>query len=176
MVELTDFLERPYRISPVHQDESTDLEAFIQAKEAELLRDILGTTLYNAYVAGIAAGPPAQKWVDLRDGKDYTYANITYRFHGLDTLLIPAIFALWVKENADVFTVSGTVRNTPNQNATAVSPARRISEAWGRFLDLTGSECDYRDSLYGFLLANQSDYSFTTAEWTTPGSMNAFDL
>lgn len=173
-VELTDFLERPYRIP--FQEESTDLEAFVQAKEAELLRDLLGTTLYNAYKAGIGAGSPDQKWVDLRDGKDYTYAGVLYRFHGLDTLLIPAIFALWVKENSDVFTVSGTVRNSPAQNATAVSPRRRIGEAWGRFQDLAGSECDWRDSLYGYLLAYQDDYDFVPSEWTTPGSMNAFDL
>lgn len=173
-VELTDFLERPYRIP--HQEESTDLEAFIQSKEAELLRDILGTTLYNAYTTGIAAGSPAQKWVDLRDGKDYTYANVLYRFHGLDTLLVPAIFALWVKETSDVYTSSGTVRPQPASNNTGISPRRRIAEAWGKFQDLVGSECDYRDSLYGFLLANESDYSFVTSEWTTPGSMNAFDL
>jgi len=172
-VELTDFLERPYRIP--HQEESTDLQAFVTAKSEELLRGVLGTTLYNSYVAGIAAGSPAQKWVDLRDGKDYTYAGITYRFSGLDNLLVPGIFALWVKETNETYTVSGVVKSSPAQNATAVSATRKITESWGKFLDLVGSECEYRNTLYGFLIANESDYG-TLEDWTTPGSMNAFDL
>lgn len=173
-VELADFLDRPYRIP--NQDESTDLENFITAKEEELLRDLLGTTLYDAYIAGISAGSPAQKWVDLRDGKNYTYGGVTFHFAGLDACLIPAIFALWVKETSDQFTASGTVRNAPVLNGTAVSPARRISEAWGRWLTLVGSECQYWDSLYGFLVANATDYDFDGTDWVTPGSMNAFDL
>lgn len=173
-VVLDDFLERPYRIPFPEND--TDLLAFVQATEQDLLRGILGTTLYNAYVAGIGAGSPAQKWVDLRDGSDYTYSGVEYHFKGLDAMLVPGIFALWVKETSDRFTTSGTVRNAPAANTTGASPRRRISEAWGTFLDRVGSECEYRDSLYGFLSANTSDYDFNSAEWTTPRGMNAFDL
>lgn len=175
IVALTDFNTRPYLIP--FQEEAKDLLAWMAAKEEDILRGLLGSDLYIDFIAAIA-GTPAQKWVDLRDGTTYTYGGVTYQYKGLVDLLVPCIFAYWVKENSDKFTNVGTVRNSPAASSTAVSPARRISEAYGRFLDKVGDPSSYRDTLYGYLQANYSTYYSSLLFWdfNVPGSMNQFDL
>ena len=176
LVTLADFNVRPYWIP--FQDESKDLLDFVENKEEELLRDLLGTQVYNAFVEGLEQPSVQQRWVDLRDGKVYSYAGIQYEYLGLIDLLVPAIFAYWVKETSDTFTNSSTVRNSL-ANAVAASPGRRISEAYGTFKDKVGDECRYQNTLYGFMVANLSDYdSGSGYDWVfcTPGSMNSFDL
>ncbi len=172
LVDLTDFNTRPYRIPD--QTDHKDLVDFMEAKEEDILRSLFGTALYNQYVAGIAAGSPAQKWVDLRDGKVYTYGGVSFEYKGLVDLLVPCIFAYWVKETSDKYTSIGTVQNSSDSN-THVSPSRRITEAYGTFLDKVGDSCYYENTLYGFIEANLTDYSdWRTHNW--PGSMNQFDL
>ena len=171
LVALSDFEDRPYRIQD--QEENKDLESFLESKEEDILRALLGTATYNDFITAIA-GSPAQKWIDLRDGKVYTYGGVEYEYKGLVDLLVPCIFAYWVKETNDKYTNSGTVRNSPAMNSTAVSPARRISEAYARFCTKVGNECEYCDTLYGFMLANSSDYP----DWVfkEPEPMNQFDI
>lgn len=172
IVSLADFETRPYRIPD--QEENRDLESYLADKEEEVLRKLFGTALYNDFIAGIGAGSPLQKWIDLRDGTTYTFGGVEYEYKGLVDLLVPCLFAFWVKENSDKYTNSGTVRNSPTMNSTSVSPARRISEAYSKFCDKVGSECEYCDTLYGFILANDSDYD----DWvfTEPEPMNQFDI
>jgi len=129
--------------------------------------------LYDDYVAGIAAGTPDQKWLDLRDGDTYTYGGEEFQYKGLDDLLVPCIYALWVRETSDKFTNSSTVRNTL-MNATAVSPGRRIADAYGKFIKKVGHCYDYKDTLYGFLTANYTTYP--NWRYKEPGSMNDFDI
>ena len=45
------------------------IQGFIDLIEPVVLRDCLGEDLKNAFVAGLAEPSPAQKWIDLRDGK-----------------------------------------------------------------------------------------------------------
>ncbi len=45
---------------------------FIQKYEDDLLTRLLGYELYRDYKAGIVESVPAQKWIDIRDGKEYT--------------------------------------------------------------------------------------------------------
>lgn len=171
-VALSDFEVRPYRIPD--QEENKDLEDFLGEMEESVLRKLLGTALYNEFITAIDGVSPAQKWIDLRDGDTYTFGGEEYEYKGLVDLLVPCLFAYWVKENSDKYTNSGTVRNSPAMNSTAVSPARRISEAYSKFCDKVGNECEYCDTLYGFLLANESSYD----DWVfkEPEPMNQFDI
>jgi hypothetical protein len=60
------------------------LDFFIAKYEAEFLEALLGYTLWQAYVAGIAVTPtPDAKWTDLRDGKEYTVSDIGFKYTGL---------------------------------------------------------------------------------------------
>lgn len=171
-VALSDFEVRPYRIPD--QEENKDLEDFLTEREESVLRSLLGTETYNDFVDEIDGGTPAQKWVDLRDGKVYTWGGVEYEYKGLVDLLVPCLFAYWVKENSDKYTNSGTVRNSPTMNSLSVSPSRRISEAWTRFCDKVGDECEHEDTLYGFLTANYTDYP--DWEFKRPEPMNQFDI
>jgi hypothetical protein len=56
--------------------------------EEEILKKLLGYQLYNAFIAGIAVEPtPDQKWLDLRDGAEFTFdfcgETITQKWNGL---------------------------------------------------------------------------------------------
>lgn len=171
ILALSDFEVRPYRIPD--QEENKDLLDFIEAREEDILRGLLGTATYNEFVTAIG-GSPAQKWIDLRDGETYTIGDTEYEYRGLVDLLVPCVFALWVKETNDKYTNSGTVRNSPAMNSTALSPSRRISEAYCKFLEKVGDECNHEDNLYGFMYANQADYP----DWVfkCPSPMNQFDI
>jgi len=176
---LEDFNVRPYKIYfQEEENQGGALLDFIGNKEEEILRDLLGTNVYNAFIEGLEQPSVQQRWVDLRDGAVYEYSSVQYEYKGLVNLLVPCIFAYWVKETSDTYTNSSTVRNTL-ANAQAMPPGRRIGEAYGRFLELVGDECNYRNTLYGFMLANLSDYDDPSGyDWIfcKPGSMNQFDL
>jgi hypothetical protein len=58
------------------------LNFFIAKYEEEFLKTVLGYSLYNAYVAGIAVDPPDVIWTDLRDGKEYIVGDLTYKYRG----------------------------------------------------------------------------------------------
>ncbi len=53
-------------------DAQTRITNAITRWEEECLRLLLGDKLYDAFIAGLAVTPtPAQKWLDLRDGKTF---------------------------------------------------------------------------------------------------------
>jgi hypothetical protein len=67
------------------------LNFFIGKHEPEFLKQVLGYSLWKAYTAGIAVTPtPAQKWLDLRDGVEYTVGDVVYFYSGLRTVVMPA--------------------------------------------------------------------------------------
>lgn len=51
------------------------LEKFIAIYEPEILRSVLGYTLYNAFIAGLQEVVVLDKWTDLLYGKEYTGKN-----------------------------------------------------------------------------------------------------
>ena len=51
---------------------SAGLAVFIDEYEPKFLYMVLGYELYKAYLLGIDVVTPAQKWVDLLNGVEYT--------------------------------------------------------------------------------------------------------
>jgi len=51
------------------------VQRFIDKHEPALLQDILGYELFKAFTDALAAGDPDQKWIDLRDGVEFTRFN-----------------------------------------------------------------------------------------------------
>ena len=58
-----------------NQDIQGKVQNFIDKHEPALLMDLLGYELYKAFKDALAAGDPAQKWIDLRDGVEFTKLN-----------------------------------------------------------------------------------------------------
>lgn len=174
-VSLADFTARPYRVP--NQDESTDFIDFIGAAETELVKRLLGHTLYTAFIAGLGEDPVPQKWTDLKVGKAYEYADKQFMWVGMKNLLVPAIFSMWVEENRDKFTNTGTVFNVADKSE-HVSPAHRIVRGWNTFAELVGGPNAHVNTLYGFIYATNKAAAETYADWVfePPGFINEFGL
>jgi len=96
----TDFQTGIYQVSSSDQS-SAELTESIDRIEDEILTDLLGIELKNAYDVGIAVLPtPDQKWLDLRDGKEYedTPSGITVEYKGFKDLLKPFTYSDFIKK------------------------------------------------------------------------------
>lgn len=180
ILDLSHFDDRPYRIP--NQQESRDLLEFIEANERKLLIELLGFELYTDFKEGIeTSGTIEQIWLDLRDGADYVCNEKTYHFDGLIDVLIPAIYSLWIPQNAYKFTNIGMVNNNAPQQATTIDNTPDIVNAWNDYCVkvgayFTGSMLTRSrvNTFYGFMKENAEDYD----NWTfcEPKAQNRFSL
>lgn len=179
IVEPSDFTARPYRIP--NREESQDFIDFLENYEARVLKDILGYSLYHAFKTALAGGSPADKWVKLRDGAEYTQFNTLYKYEGMKALLVPYLYSMWLKETVEKHTAEGVLINsnsviqgTGTTNTESVSPSRKISSAYNHFSDQVGDWKNQGNTLYGFLTANIADYE--SWHFTEPGTMNIWNI
>lgn len=133
------------------------LQMMIDSREPELLTKLLGYELNKNYTAGIAAGSPAQKWLDLRDGKEYTTASGTLtKWSGLrftvgtakKSLIANYIYWHYLNDNITFTTASGQKKSDLPINA---GPDAKMIRAWNEMVD-------WNFQLNAFLLANIVDY------------------
>lgn len=171
MIKVSNYADRPYRI--LNPGDSPDLQAFIDRVEEQQLKELLGIEFYDALIAGLAASTPAQKWVDLRDGKNYTLNDKTYRYEGLVKMLVPCIYSFWLRERRDTFTTSGSIYTTADKSE-HLSPAWRIADAYNAFNRMAGGPRRQVNTLYGFLINSEEDYG--NFIWCQPGIMNELGL
>lgn len=148
---------------------------WINRYENEYLYKALGYGFARLFIDGIAAVTPAQRWIDLRDGKEYEVGEVTYKWEGFkNTTLLKSpianyVYAMYMLNNGT--TTFGQGEGAPvMQNSQGVSPANKIHKAWVDMLLLN-------DSLYHFLNNNTDTYT----EWDYGqvqyfGSINAFNL
>jgi len=64
-------------------DEIPELDGWVSRFEREILTKALGFSLYYEYITSLSDVSPAQKWIDLRDGKVYTKDGINYQWRGM---------------------------------------------------------------------------------------------
>lgn len=167
------FLIRPYRITG--QEANADFLDFIQANEQRLLKDLLGIEFYNVAYAGMIANVDA-RWIAMRTGAEYDYADVTFKYEGIFDLLIPMIYSLWLAETFDRHTAAGIVVAKPAESD-MVSPARRISKANVAYFKKVGDACNQENTLYGFLYANRATYpEWDESRWCPRGRVNILGL
>lgn len=130
------------------------------------------------------------KWLELKNGAEYSYASKTWKWAGMVKLFTPFIYSRYVSDNVERFTGNGVVVAS-NENSTLVSPAFKITRAHNHYAEMCGVvrgvrnnypfysyrfdqcfECfSCEDTLYGFLTAKGNtvypDWSFES-----PGLMN----
>jgi hypothetical protein len=156
----------PYNIPNVDRIFNT-LEDYINLKEEEVLRQLLGDQVYEDFIDGLeTSGPIEQKWLDLRDGGiTFEYESTTYRYGGVKSILTPYVYSQWISDNASNYTGIGvTVANS--ENSVVVPPTNTIIKSYN---DASRAG----EVLYKFM-ASGDDYE---GYYYKPlGKLNIFDL
>lgn len=190
-VQKSDFDYRPYNVpykqlgnydehgTLIDDEMSEEFAAYVTEKEPEILKKLLGLKLYNEFTEALLEDYPDDKWLELRDGVEYEHCKIDYEWVGMRKLLIPYIFAMWLRDNFDNYDENG-VTLPKVENAEPVDPALRIVTAWNKFYKMAGEGyglCDYnfKNSLYGFLTVNKAE-KYPDWRYTDVGAMNRFNL
>ena len=115
--------------------QDTDLvDVYIPEMEREYLKKALGYNLYEAFIAGLAEASPEQKWLDLKNGKQYTHNDKTYKWGGFANTEKQSPIAYYVYAEYQT-NYATTTANTGEllaqvQNSTKTSPAQKIFKAW----------------------------------------------
>jgi len=156
LIDHTYFQKRLTAIPNLKEEVLQDLNDHIERYEPDYLLDVLGRDLKDDFEAGLNEEPIPQKWIDLRDGADFEYEEIKYRWRGfLNTGKVSAIAfnVMWyfVRNNNALFTGIGTVTSN-SENSTRIDPSRRLVSLWNNMVE-------ENEILEKFLLANESDYT-----------------
>jgi len=98
--------------NPATKEKLFDIAEQIQIKELDL---ILGYQLAKDFISGLSIIPEVQKWLDLRDGKEFVYNGCVCRFKGMNEIFKYLTYYQWVKENENQLTAQGNLQaSTPN--------------------------------------------------------------
>jgi len=162
----------PYSI-PAQLLEDESFQDYADGIVQELLEVVLGYTLYDQMVASLASDYPEAKWVALRDGARYTYNGTVYQWVGLTKLLVPYVYARFLRDTYDSHGGNG-VSVARLENSEAISPNLRIVTAFNKAVRYIGNVAESTNSLYGFLTINATDYP----DWvfTEVKPVNRFNL
>lgn len=128
---------------------------FIPLYEKAYLQKALGIDLYLDFMSGLEEDPIPQKWLDLRNGVEYTVNDRRYLWAGFvnsDKVspIANYVYAEYMTNNAVQANGAGTAVNN-QQNATPVSPASKIQRAWSDMLTMN-------ESLYHYLHNHTEEY------------------
>lgn len=118
------------------------LQLIIDSREEELLKRLLGYPLWKAYTTGIAVDPGTeQKWLDLRNGKEYTGSNgVLTKWPGLrftvgtmkHSLIANYVYWNYIRDNHTFTTGSGEKKSPVEINAL---PTAKLNRAWNQMVD-----------------------------------------
>lgn len=177
ILSTSDFIKIPFKIPMIESEK--DLPDYIETKEREALESLFGIKLYDEFIAGISQETPDEKWKKLRDGATYTAYGALYRYNGIVDLLVPYVYAMWLRDTYDRHTKEGITINT---NATiqgvpateAISPSMRICRAFNAYSERVGGHGEQENTLFGFLNQNRKDYPGWV--FTPPGKMNIWNI
>lgn len=146
-------------ISIPNVDSGTRVQDYIDLYEKEVLIDLLGYTLYQEFTTAIA-GSPAQKWVDLRDGAEFSFElngdTINTKWEGLKNTIKKSLIAYYVYYKLvydGVIQLTGTgAVVSKNENSEVVDATPLMVNAWNNMVALYGyiPEVKYYGESYGF--------------------------
>lgn len=136
---------------------SSNLEVMIRQCEDEFLQKILGYQLYKDFTAALT-GTPAQKWIDLRDGKEFTDAigqlNKWVGFKNTDkkSPIANYVYYKWMENEVSSTTGTGEKKMIFSSSVN-YSPGQKMTRAWNEMVI-------WNRVLYKFLEVNKDVYSY----------------
>lgn len=156
-----DFIDPPYML-PEQQESAggvTNFKEVLFDLEKEILKELFGYDMYSQFMEGLdTSGTVEQKWVDLKNGTEYTRDSKRYEWVGMKKMLIPAVASRYVHLTYRRMHQNGVVINNGQQNTQIVVPIYEKVTWWNDYVRIAGSDCETRNTLAGFLQANESDY------------------
>jgi hypothetical protein len=125
------------------EDNLSALNSAIELYQEEVLKDVLGWRLYSLFIADPDS---EQRFIDIRDGKEFTFDfdgyTITRKYDGLanaklESLIAYYVYFKYVGNRASH--LGGVGANVPStENANRIDPNYKTVNAWDRFVDLAG--------------------------------------
>ena len=186
----SNFNVRPYKIPNLSEVEE-EFDSFLENEIEDILIDLLGPDLYAAFVDGMSVSSPEDRWANLYNGDTYTYLDRKYTWKGMEKMLIPYVFAKWLKADFDNYGGNG-ITIAKMENSESISPNRRFCNAWNEFAEIAGEKYCFKDTLYGYLIRENGesgtfddtfDETFSASfdaylnfYFKAPGFVNQFDL
>lgn len=167
----TDFNIIPYNLPNLDKVGSA-FQTYVDRTEKEILISLLGVDTYEAFVAGMAT---PGKWKDLKDGVNYAINESNYVWVGMLELLRPIIYSKWINDDFQRYTGIGAVIKK-GENATVINPIGIVTDAYNKFARLAGSHHDQKNTLYGFLVAGDYDFTEFPTFWHSPDRVNKFGI
>jgi hypothetical protein len=152
------FNVEPYVLT-IRTDQVPDFDAFILKRQDEVLKKLFGIKLYNAFKTGLDAILPEQRWLDLRDGKEYTVYSYEYKWNGMADMLTPYIFQEWLSAKATSVVNIGGVAQANSENVVTVNHSHKISTASLDYKNKSEGEIYWFDNcLFGYLYFSDGVY------------------
>lgn len=172
-------------------DKKSDWDVIIARYEKEILIKLLGYPLYSEFISGLAEETPLQKWLDLRNGADFSFEykgkTISTHWNGLINDEKISLLAYYVyykyRYNTIINTTSIGDVVGKSENSEKVSDVPKLVYAWNEMVSLYGHTLDsfsndnktyYNSdpSAYNFLLAKEyENWEFTRLDY-----QNSFGL
>jgi hypothetical protein len=144
------------------------LQQKINTCEPEILIKCLGFDMYRQFIAALA-GTPEQKWLDLRDGKEFAIDGIYYNWRGLlntekESLIAYYVYYQFIK--SPEYYQSG-LRQSNTENSIVVNPRPKQCDVYNKMVD-------WIEEMDLFIYTNIADY--TTYNPTKINKINAFNI
>lgn len=189
-VQASDFDTPPLNLPNLSEAAST-FPDFVAEQQELVLRDLLGNVLFEAFKAGLDEVDPEDRWLYLKNGRDYQYLGHTRKWVGMAALLKPYIYAQWLRFGAELLTGNGPVVSA-TENGTVVSSATLLSRAYNDFARKAGHPDNWCDdpcinTLYGFLFTSEEMYedsidgyssvkAYIEENFKDPSTLNEFGI
>lgn len=116
-------------------DNINDIQDYINKHEPKILKRVLGYNLYKDFISGLAEVTPLQKWIDLRDGEEYTDSNNNLQYYdGIENLIANYVYGKIIENIQQYATDSGIV-DANLDNALKADPNWKIVSTWNVMID-----------------------------------------
>lgn len=142
------------------------VQGYIDMYEKEVLIKLLGYDLYKDFMAGLDEDPIPSKWINLRDGADFSFKfdghTVSTRWEGLINESKRSLIAYYVYYKIRVDSVVNTsgigdvVANA--ENSKKVSDVPNLVNAWNKMVKLYGYVQDRTRRLVGYEYAYPHAY------------------
>ena len=139
--------------------EGKRLISIIENNEKNFLYSLLGG-MASDYMSGLNESTIDQKWVDLRDGAEFTLNGKTVKFQGLNYIEAHYMWGLYNE------LVTETTRNGEMPIVDSVNNSYKQVLIWNDMVDLISNNLEYVPSLANFLDAGDyQDYTVLKLEY-----------
>jgi len=139
---------------------------YITTYETQFLQKVLGYSLAKDFIVGLAVMPtPAQKWLDLRDGKEFTdpdTSTLTKWIGWKDLTTYQSAIAYYVyykiRKDTTIFTTASGDAASTHENSFNVGSGRKMAFAWNQM-------CDWNYLVWQYLWVNKSTYDLESSDF-----------